>query len=42
MEVACDSIFGGHLEIKKTKDRIQTNFYWPNMQSDVNSFCQIL
>ena len=27
MEVAHDSIFGGHLGIKKTKDRIQTNFY---------------
>ena len=31
MEVAHDSIFGGHLGIKKTKDRIQTNFYWPGM-----------
>ena len=27
MEVAHDSFFGGHLGIKKTKDRIQTNFY---------------
>ena len=32
MEVAHDSIFGGHLRIKKTKDHIQTNFYWPGMQ----------
>ena len=39
MEVAHDSIFGGYLEIKKTKDRIQTNFYWPGMQGDVTSFC---
>ena len=29
MEVAHDSSFGGHLGIKKTKDRIQTNFYGP-------------
>ena len=40
MEVAHDSIFGGHLGIKKTKDRIQTNFYWPGMQDDVTSFCR--
>ena len=40
MEVAHDSIFGEHLEIKKTKDRIQTNFYWPDMQGDITSFCR--
>ena len=40
MEVAHDSIFGGYLGIKKTKDRIQTNFYWPGMQGDVTSFCR--
>ena len=40
MEVAHDSIFGGHLGIKKTKDCIQTNFYWPGMQGDVTSFCR--
>ena len=38
MEIAQDSIFGGHLGIKKTTDRIQTNFYWPGMQGDVTSF----
>ena len=40
MKVAHDSIFGGHLGIKKTKDRIQTNFYWLGMQGDVTSFCR--
>ena len=40
MEVAHDSIFGGHLGIKKTKDRIQTNFYWPGMQGDITSYCR--
>ena len=40
MEVAHDSIFGGHLGIKKTKDRIQTYFYWPGMQGNVTSFCR--
>ena len=38
MEVEHDSIFGGHLGSKKTKDRIQTNFYWPGMQGDITSF----
>ena len=36
-----DSIFGGHLGIKETKDRIQTNFYWPSMHGDVTSFCRL-
>ena len=40
MEVAHDSIFGGHLGVKKTKDRIQTNFYWPRMHNDVSGFCR--
>ena len=40
MEVARDSIFGGHLGIRKTKDRIQTSFYWPGMQGDATSFCR--
>ena len=42
MEVAHDSIFGGHLGSKKTKDRIQTNFYWPGMQGDITSFCKVI
>ena len=40
MEVAHDSIFGGHLWVKKTKDRIQNNFYWPKMHNDVIGFCR--
>ena len=40
MGLAHDSIFGGHLGIKKTKDHIQTNFYWLGMQGDVTSFCR--
>ena len=40
MEIAHDSIFGGHLGIKKIKHRIQTNFYWPGMQGDITSFCR--
>ena len=40
IEVAHDSIFGRHLGIKKNKDHIQTNFYWPGMQGDITSFCR--
>ena len=40
MKVAHDSIFGGHLGVKKTKDRIQTNFYWPRIHNDVSGFCR--
>ena len=40
MEVAHDSLFGGHLGVKKTEDRIQTNFFWPGLHDDVSSFCQ--
>ena len=40
MEVANDSLFGGHLGVKKTEDRIQTNFFWPGLHDDVTSFCR--
>ena len=38
--MAHDSVFGGHLGVKKTEDQIQTNFYWPGMHRDVTSFCR--
>ena len=40
MEEAHDSTFDGHLGVKKTKDRIQTNFYWPRMLNDVSGYCR--
>ena len=40
MAVAHDSPFGGHLGMKKTEDRIQTNFFWPGLHKDVTSFCR--
>ena len=40
MGVAHDSLFGGHLGVKKTEDRIQTNFLWPGLHEDVTSFCR--
>ena len=40
MEVAYDSLFGGYLGVKKTEDRIQTNFFWPGLHDDATSFCR--
>ena len=38
--MAHDYLFGGHLGVKKTEDRIQTNFFWPGLHEDVTSFCR--
>ena len=39
-EVAYDSLFDQHLEVKKTEDRIKTNFFWLGLHDDVTSFCR--
>jgi len=38
--VAHDSLFGGHLGIKKTRERLLTSFYWPGLYRDVADFCR--
>ena len=38
--VAHESILGGHLCAKKTKEKILSNFYWPGMDGDVTRFCR--
>ena len=40
MNVAHSSILGGHLGVKKTTDKITSNFYWPGIHSDITRFCQ--
>ena len=35
-----EGILAGHLEIKKSSDRILTNFYWPGIFGDIRRFCQ--
>ena len=40
MGVAHDSLFQEHLGVKKTEDRIQTNFFRPGLHEDVTSFCR--
>ena len=40
MGVVHGSLFGGYLGVKKTEDRIPTNFFWPGLHEDVTSFCR--
>ena len=40
MSVAHDTITGGHLGIKKTREEIMSNFYWPGMYEDVARYCR--
>ena len=40
MVVAHDYLFGGHLEVKKMENRIQTDFFWPGLHEDVTSVCR--
>ena len=39
MELAHESMFSGHMRVRKTVDRILSNFYWPGVRSDVAKFC---
>ena len=40
MAVAHDALLAGHMGVKKTEDRITTNFFWPGLHQDVVSFCR--
>ena len=40
MTVAHDSIVGGHLGIRKTKERVMSNFYWPGLEGDITRYCR--
>ena len=40
MGVAHGFLFRGHLEMEKTEDLIQTNFFWPGLHEDLTSFCR--
>ncbi|XP_035228920.1 uncharacterized protein LOC118201016 [Stegodyphus dumicola] len=39
LKLAHESVFGAHMGIKKTKERIRYNFYWPNMNNDITEYC---
>ena len=40
LEVAHDSILGGHLATNKTCDRVTSNFCWPGTYDDLTRYCQ--
>ncbi|GFO29000.1 gypsy retrotransposon integrase-like protein 1 [Plakobranchus ocellatus] len=40
MSVAHDFITGAHLGIRRTKDKVLSNFYWPGVDGDVTRYCQ--
>ena len=40
MKVAHDSIFGGHMGIRKTLNRIFLCFFWTGIEGDVKRFCR--
>ena len=41
MEVAHHTMLTEHMDVKKTKDRIPTNFDWPGIHQDVEIFCRL-
>lgn len=40
LQLAHESLMGGHFGIKKTSDRILSRFYWPGIYGDVKGFCR--
>ncbi|GFU21190.1 transposon Ty3-I Gag-Pol polyprotein [Trichonephila clavipes] len=40
MKLANECVFGGHMGVKKTKERIKYNFFWPNMSGEIAEFVQ--
>ena len=40
LRLAHDSVLAGHLGVKKTKERILAEFYWPGAQGDITRYCQ--
>ncbi|XP_055936794.1 uncharacterized protein LOC129966395 [Argiope bruennichi] len=40
LKLAHESIFGCHMGLKKTSERIKYSFYWPNMTDDIKNFCK--
>ena len=41
MQVAHNSIIGGHLGMKKTTDKLLSNFYWPGIYIDVKQWLKL-
>ncbi|XP_040062301.1 uncharacterized protein LOC120837151 [Ixodes scapularis] len=40
LNLAHESLWGGHMGMKKTKARIKYNFFWPGMEREVSEYCK--
>ena len=40
LRLAHETLMSGHLGIKKTMDRVLTEFFWPEVCDDVSRFCK--
>ncbi|GBM95356.1 hypothetical protein AVEN_274867-1 [Araneus ventricosus] len=40
LKLAHESVFGAHMGMRKTKERIHYSFYWPGLSQDVEIFCK--
>ena len=40
MKLAHESVMAGHLAIKRTVQKVLSEFYWPGINSDIKRFCQ--
>ena len=40
MKLAHESIMAGHLAVKRTIQKVLSEFYWPGISSDIKRFCQ--
>ena len=39
LQIAHESILGGHQGAKKTCEKVMTNFYWPGLGADIRRYC---
>jgi hypothetical protein len=39
LKVCHESLMGGHMGVRKTADRVMSQFYWPGIQGDVRRHC---
>lgn len=40
LKIAHDSVFAGHLGIKKTQDRVLRHFFWPGIYGEIQRYCR--
>ena len=40
MQIAHEGVFGGHLGVQKTTDKVLQSFFWPGVTADIQRFCR--